>query len=515
MPRRGTEPALRQAPARPRHPTCGRVLIAVLCFMAGLVGVGGAMPAATAASTGADPGIRPRASNGVAVSHEVYGDLPYWRLDAGTVDRLDYSTLSTIAFFAVPIQRSGALDTGAPGFDAYVSPDAAAVTNAAHAHGIRVVPTFQLFDNGTLPTLRAFLKDRFAQDRLVAAALALMVRRSADGANLDFEPVPDELAPAFAQFVGRFANAVHRRIPGAQVVVALGASQGGSAIAAIGQAADRLFIMGYDYHWQGSTTPGPVAPLQAGSQTVADTVSRYSRHVPVGKLILGVPAYGYSWPIVEPIAQPRVRPNLARWGGVRGVTFEAALAFLADHPSIVLHTTPDGSWFRYWNAAEKTWREVHFDDAASMRAKFRLAIARGLAGVGLWTLDSDARGLLAGSVRSTFVTPVRRLAVVPSVAGVRAPGGSVVVDTVVVLRNTGRIPERGVLSSRIVDAVGRTVQTVQRLINVPVGARVRIAIPTWIGAAWARGAGTYRLLVSLDTRGRRWSVPAVSFRQPF
>ncbi|MGZ6840176.1 MAG: hypothetical protein ACXVHC_06945, partial [Frankiaceae bacterium] len=144
-----------------------------------------------------------------------------------------------------------------------------------------------------------------------------------------------------------------------------------------------------------------------------------------------------------------------------------------------------------------------------------LAIARGLAGVGLWTLDSDARGLLASSVRSTFVTPVRRLVVVPSVARVRAPGGSVVVDIVVVLRNTGRIPERGVLSWRIVDSAGRTVGAIRRLVNIPVGARARITTGIGIGAAWARPAGTYRLLVAMDTRGRRWSMPAVSFRQPF
>ena len=513
--REGPAGAPRPAPARQRCPAPRRAPVAVVGLLAALIGAIGAMPPGTAAATGPDPGIRPRASHRVAVSHEVYGYLPYWRVDDGTVNRLDYSTLSTIAFFAVPIQRSGALDTEAPGFDAYVSQAAATVTNAAHAHGIRVVPTFQLFDNGSLPTLRAFLHSQRAQDRFIAAALTLMVRRRADGANLDIEPVPDELAPAFAQFVGRFTGAVHQRLPGGQVVVALGATQGGSAIDAIGRVADRIFIMGYDYHWQGSTTPGPVAPLQSGSQTVSDTVSRYARHVPVAKLILGVPAYGYSWPIVEPTAGSRVRSNLARWGGVRGVTFETALAFLADHPSIVRHTTPDGSWFRYWNAAERTWREVHFEDDSSMRAKFRLAIARGLAGVGLWTLDSDARGLLAGSVRATFVTPVRLLALVPSVAQVRAPGGSVVVDTAVVLRNTGRIPERGVLAWRIVDPAGRTVQTVRRLVNVPVGARLRIASPTWIGAAWARPAGTYSMLVRLDTRGRRWTGQAVRFVQPF
>jgi spore germination protein YaaH len=389
-------------PSRPPRRSRRQDLVAVLVLFAALVGVGGAMAPGAAAAAGSDPGIIPRAGHRVAVSHEVYGYLPYWRVDAGTAQRLDYSTLSTIALFAVPITRSGALDTNAAGYDAYVSPAAAAVTNEAHARGIRVVPTFQLFDSGTLTTLRAFLQSRRAQDRFVAAALDLMVRRRADGANLDVEPIPDALAPTFAQFVARFAAAVHRRVPGGQLVVALGASESDAAIGAIGRAADRIFIMGYDYHWQGSTTPGPIAPLRTGPQTVADTVSRYALLVPVRKLILGVPAYGYSWPVVGSAAGSPVQSNLARYGGVRSVTFDSALTFLAAHPKIVRHVTPDGSWFRYWDAVAKTWREVHFEDAASMRAKFRFAIARGLAGVGLWTLDSDTRGLLAASIRSAF-----------------------------------------------------------------------------------------------------------------
>ncbi len=509
-----TEPTAAPSGHLPGQPP-RRMLVAAVVLLAALFGVVGGMPPGAAATGGPDAGIIPRARHGVAVSHEVYGYLPYWRVDAGTVHRLDYSTLSTIAFFAVPIKRSGALDTDAPGFQAYVSTAAAAVTNEAHARGIRVVPTFELFDNGTLPTLRAFLKSPGAQARFIRAALDLMVRRRADGANLDVEPVPDALAPSFAAFVARFAAAVHRRVPGAQVVVALGASMSGAAIGPIGRAADRIFIMGYDYHWQGSTTPGPVAPLRSGPQTVADTVSRYALQVPVRKLILGVPAYGYSWPVVGPAPGARVQSNLARWGGVRGVTFGSALAFLAAHPKVVRHVTPDGSWFRYWNATERTWREVHFEDAASMRAKFRFAIARGLAGVGLWTLDSDPRGLLAASVRSTFVTPVRRVAVTASVREVRAPGGSVVVDAAVTLHNTGAIPERGVLALRIADPGGHTVRTVRLPMTVPAGARVRIAAPTPIGAAWARVAGTYTMLARLESPGRRWNGLTVRFLQPF
>jgi hypothetical protein len=511
-------PPDRRAPARAPHRdrALPRALLALLGLVV-LLTLGGTIAAVPpgAAAAGPDAGIRPRASRPVAVSHEVYGYLPYWRLDAGTVHRLDFGTMSTIAFFAVPIAGNGALDTRAAGFRAYVSPAAAAVTNAAHDGGVRVVPTFQLFDRGSLPTLRAFLGSRRAQDRFTAEALALMVRRRADGANLDVEPVPQALAPAFASFVDRFARAVHRRIPGAQVVVALSVGASASAIGQIGRAADRVFIMGYDFHGPGSAIPGPVAPLLSGPKTVADAVARYARHVPVGKLILGVPAYGYSWPIVRAATPSRVQANVARYGGVRGVSFGAALAFLASHGSIVRNAGPDGSWFRYWNADERTWREVQFEDHRSMGAKFQFAIASGLAGVGLWTLDVDARGLLAGAVRSTFVTPVRQLAVVASVASVRVRSGSVVVNAALVLRNAGSIPERGILAWRIVDPAGHTVGTAQRLVLVQPGVRINLAVPTRIGAASARRAGTYRLVLRFDTPGRAWTAPTVRFRQPY
>ncbi|MFI5042656.1 MAG: hypothetical protein ACHQNA_12560, partial [Acidimicrobiales bacterium] len=159
VPRPAPRPGRRRAPRC--APTCGRI-VALLAVVAALLGTAVTVPSVAAAS-GPDPGIQGRAHRAVAVTHEVYGYLPYWRLDAGTVDRLDLSTVSTIAFFAVPIHRSGALDTDTPGFRAYVSEAAGAVTNAAHARGIRVVPTFQLFDHRALTTLRTFLGSGRAQ----------------------------------------------------------------------------------------------------------------------------------------------------------------------------------------------------------------------------------------------------------------------------------------------------------------------------------------------------------------
>jgi hypothetical protein len=111
-------PPRRRAPARAPHRdrALPRALLALLGLVV-LLTLGGTIAAVPpgAAAAGPDAGIRPRARRPVAVSHEVYGYLPYWRLDAGTVHRLDFGTMSTIAFFAVPIAGNGALDTRAAG----------------------------------------------------------------------------------------------------------------------------------------------------------------------------------------------------------------------------------------------------------------------------------------------------------------------------------------------------------------------------------------------------------------
>ena len=126
------------------------------------------------AGRAAAAGIRPRVTGIAPLTKEVYGYLPYWRLDSGTVDRLDYDLVSTIAFFGLGIKTDGNIDTAWVGYKDYVGDDAAAVTNAAHAKGVRVVPTFQLFDSGALPKMTRFLDSTAAQTRFIKQALDLM-----------------------------------------------------------------------------------------------------------------------------------------------------------------------------------------------------------------------------------------------------------------------------------------------------------------------------------------------------
>ena len=163
----------------------------------------------------------PRVTGIAPLEKQVYGYLPYWRLDAGTADRLDYDLVSTIALFGLGIKKDGNIDMAWRGTQAYLSDDAAAVTNAAHAKGVRVVPTFQLFDSGTLPDMKAFLHSKAAQSRFIQQALALMDRRSADGANFDFEPMPSTLVARLrVSSSPSFRTAMVKQFPKAKLVVA-------------------------------------------------------------------------------------------------------------------------------------------------------------------------------------------------------------------------------------------------------------------------------------------------------
>ena len=480
-------------------------------LLAGLLLTEAAVPATTLA---ADPGVHARSHQKPAPSREVYGYLPYWQLDAGTAKRLDYRHLSTIAFFAVPVRASGALDRQSRGYRAYVSRAARAVTTAAHARGVRVVPPFQVFH---VPPLRRLLDSPRAQQRFIREALDLMARRRADGANLDVEPIPTSLASKYAAFVGRFSRAMHRRFKGAHLAVATPAIVSDRLLRGLEPVVDRMFVMTYDYHWRGSNRPGPVAPLADGPHNVARTIRNYLRLVPARKLILGVPYYGYSWPVRKVEGTWRVRAHPEQWGGVRGITYASALAWLARPPSVrVHHDARSGSWFRYVNRSEGTVREVHFESAPSATLKFNFAIANGLAGVGVWTLRNDAGSQgMAGAIHRTFVDPVRRVTARADVRRVRIVGGRVRLDAVVALRDRGTRAERGTLRWRVVDGRGRTIRAGQRLVAVYPGTLRRERLSVTLGRPSALRAGTYRLVVRFMVGSWVAAVDRDGFRQPY
>jgi spore germination protein YaaH len=186
------------------------------------------------------------------------------------------------------------------------------------------------------------------------------------------------MRPAFSAFIIELSEALHAHDKLLTVAVhakdcdycGMGGFQDWSVI---GQHADRMRIMTYDYHWRGGG-PGPVAPLYW-----VQSVAEYARSiVDPAKVFIGVPFYGYDWP---------------EGGSARGLPW-ADIEDLIDSQNLTLNLLQrdergrvDESWFRYESAGGT--RTVWFMTDKGLESKLELVQELDLAGIAIWRIGYE------------------------------------------------------------------------------------------------------------------------------
>lgn len=349
-------------------------------------------PAADGTTT---PAGRSAASEGAAKTpipipipgHEVFGFVPYWEMDAGIAAHLAKTDLTTLALFSVTHKKNGDLATGERGYRKIDGPLGRRLISEAHERGVRVELVYTSFGTGKND---AFFRSAEAQQRTIAGLVAMATDLGADGINVDVELLAAEHVAAYGAFVGRLRTALRTADLAAQVSVATSANISGMAmaLAASEAGADRIFMMGYDYHWSGSE-PGASAPLarrDGSPKDLAWSLDLYrDAGVPAERTILGLPLYGMSWPVEGPeLGAPRTgRGTVWIPADNLGTLQDPSAEPVLDSLEVVEHlAVPDGD----------RWRAIYFDSAATLTPKLALANARGLAGAGLWAVGYE-RGL--------------------------------------------------------------------------------------------------------------------------
>ena len=197
------------------------------------------------------------------------------------------------------------------------------------------------------------------------------------GVNIDFEYILPGNRIRFAQFVGR----VRKRMSagGYRTSVALAPkvsdTQKGLLVEGLdyyllGESADFVFLMTYEWGY----TYGPpmaVAPADKVRQVLEYAVTR----IPAEKLIMGIPNYGYDWPLPYERGLTRARTI----GNVEAVRIAAENGAEIRYARIA-----QSPWFTYMSAGQS--HEVWFEDPRSIMAKLDLAGEYGLSGIGYWNL---------------------------------------------------------------------------------------------------------------------------------
>ena len=328
---------------------------------------------------------------------EVFGFLPYWMLTDSALASMKYQLVSTIAYFSVNANKDGNLVKGSStnptsGWAGWTSSRMTDVINRAHANGAKVVLTVTMmaWDSASAGRQAALLGSATARSRLVNQIATAVGNRGADGVNLDFEPLATSLRDEYVSFVRQLKRALVNRGIGDHLTVCVMA---GAATWATGYdvagltasgAADALFVMGYDFHWSGSSRAGGVAPIQSPYVLdVAGSMADFLTQTSASKLIWGVPYYGRTWP-----TSGSGLNSTTLGGGSKSYMYTGHLAQAAQFGRR-WDDVGKVPWYRYWDNAGDHWVQGYYDDVASLGAKYDLINARGLAGTGMWTLLMD------------------------------------------------------------------------------------------------------------------------------
>jgi spore germination protein YaaH len=388
-------------------------------------------PLELAALSGGQPTVATTAALPNGMRKEVFGFLPYWMLDAGSLQWMQYQLVTTIGYFGVAARSDGTLATSSggsptPGWSGWNSSAMTTVINSAHAKGVRVVLTVTMmaWDGGTAQA--ALLGSSTARATLVNAIVSTVRNRAADGVNLDFEPVSTTLRDQYTSFVRQLKAGLVAAGVGSYLTVC---TMAGAATWSTGYdlagltasgAANAVFVMGYDYSWSGSARAGGVAPMDSPYiLDVRESVDDYLSVIPGTKIIWGVPYYGRTWLTTSNAL------NATTVSGASGSSkayFYIGARNLAATYGRLWDDVGKVPWFRYYDSARATWIEGYYDDAVSLAAKYDMVNQKSLAGTGMWTLlmdqgDNALWGLIANKFVNDTTPPVGGIRVLPSQSG--------------------------------------------------------------------------------------------------
>lgn len=304
---------------------------------------------------------RPLVSNGYA-----YPFISPWVLE----ETLPY--LSELSVFSYGFTEEGEL----------VPPFTDDLWMVEEAVGAGVMPTLTLTPLGAdgrfnNRLVSALVRDREVQRNLTGQIIRVILEKGYRGLNLDFEYVLGEDREAYVEFVGRITRTLN--LLGVSVSAALapktsdeqaGVLYEGIDYGQMGAAVNSVLLMTYEWGY----TYGPpmaVAPLDQVRRVVEYGLTR----IPNKKVSLGIPNYGYDWPLPYERGVTRARTL----GNVEAV--QLAIRYGAE---IQFDQTAQSPYFRYWQYGVQ--HEVWFEDVRSYLAKFNLIKEFELRGAGYWQI---------------------------------------------------------------------------------------------------------------------------------
>lgn len=252
------------------------------------------------------------------------------------------------------------------------------ILKLASNNHLRVIPTIgNDFDAERISEL---LNDEDAQAALIAELVNLGERQGYAGWDLDWEQLYPGDRNGLAEFVQALSAALHDK--GMQLsldvpVPAMGNNKSDQDkafdYAALSHHADEIRVMTYDYHYEESE-PGAVTPLGDFEAAVELVAAR----IPLPKLVIGLPTYGYDW------------EQNTRHGSP--VQYDEAMALIKEHHGTIRRDRQSSALVGRYKR-DGVEHVVWFNDQQSTEDQLTIAKSYGVYKYAIWRLGGEDKAI--------------------------------------------------------------------------------------------------------------------------
>ncbi|MEZ3485200.1 MAG: glycosyl hydrolase family 18 [Lachnospiraceae bacterium] len=266
--------------------------------------------------------------------------------------------------------------------------------NYAHQANIEVWVAIRDFDGGINSYDESYEMLRYTSRRenLINQLISEALRVGVDGINVDFEKISDECGEHYIQFIRELS--VRCRQNGLILSIDNYVPKGYNMQynrKEQGIVADYIIIMGYDEHYAGSPTAGPVASYNFVREGIEETL----KEVPAEKVISGIPFFSRLW-----TETPKTAEELAEQAG----TEEAENPMKVDSEALgmsnartrVEESGAEITWdeetkqnYATWTVESATYK-IWLEDEQSIEPKLALMKEHKLAGTAAWALGQES-----------------------------------------------------------------------------------------------------------------------------
>lgn len=328
---------------------------------------------------------------------EIIGFLPSWTaIDKAQVDS---ANLTQIIFFGLGVNKQGELikydekNNQVYEWTYFTSGEFTKLQKEVAKKGTKIIVAIKNFDNENIDHL---ISNQTYTDTFIKQLTELVNKFQLDGLNLDFEYVTDSSFPT-SRYFNKFLNTLRLNLKKDHPNLIISIDVNASAIETdraydlvkIGNEVDQIIVMGYDFARTDASHAGPVAPLYAknNNHSIDRAIQSLKGRVPMDKVILAIPFYGYEW---QTINTDFSSPTIENSGVL--ATYERINDLINNRQADIevnWDETSQTPWLVYiQNGAIK---QIYYDNARSIAKKLEYIKEMKLAGVAIWALGYEGQ----------------------------------------------------------------------------------------------------------------------------